>query len=79
MELIKKLFPMAFTLKADLATVIVDVIIHFFVGFGMIVVGDLMLSLGVFGTVIYVISRIAVVYVILSAILSVLNYFKVIK
>lgn len=79
MELIKKLFPMAFTLKADLATVIVDVIIHFFVGFGMIVVGDLMLSLGVFGTVIYVISRIAVVYVILSAILSVLHYFKVIK
>ena len=79
MELIKKLIPMAFTLKADLATVIVDVIIHFFVGFGMIVVGDLMLSLGVFGTVIYVISRIAVVYVILSAILSVLHYFKVIK
>ena len=79
MELIKKLFPMAFTLKADLATMIVDVIIHFFVGFGMIVVGDLMLSLGVFGTVIYVISRIAVVYVILSAILSVLHYFRVIK
>ena len=79
MELIKKLFPMAFTLKADLATVIVDVIIHFFVGFGIYILGDLMLSLGVFGLVIYVISRIAIVYVILSAIMSLLHYFKVIK
>lgn len=79
MELLKKIFPMAFTLKADLATLIVDIIIHFFVGFGIYIVGDLLLSLGVVGVILYTLSRIADLYVLTSAVVSVLHYCKVIK
>lgn len=79
MDKIKKLFPLAFTLKLDLSTVIVDTIIHLFIAFGIIIVGDLMPSLGVFGVVLYWISRVAVLYVITSIVLSILHYCKVIK
>lgn len=79
MDLLKKIFPMAFTLKTDFATLVVDIIIHFFVAFGIFIAGDLMVSLGIFGIIMYVISRIADIYVIISAVISVLHYFKVFK
>lgn len=79
MELLKKLFPMAFTLKTDLTTLIVDIIIHFFLGFIIYIIGDLLLSLGTFGVILYIISRIADLYVLSSAICSILHYFKVFK
>lgn len=79
MELLKKLFPMAFTLKTDLATLIVDIIIHLLVGFGIYIVGDLLLSLGAFGLILYIITRIADLYILVSIVFSVLHYCKVIK
>lgn len=79
MDKIKKLFPMAFTLKTDLATLIVDMIIHLLFGFTVYIIGDLVVSLGTFGIVLCVILRIVDAYIVASMVLSILNYCKVIK
>ena len=77
--MLKKLFPMAFTDKSDLATLIIDIIIHLFFGFLVYMFGDLVISLGVFGIVLMVICRLIDVYILASLVLSILNYCKVIK
>jgi len=79
MDKIKKLFPMAFTLKTDLAALIVDIIIHLIFGFMIYIIGDLVVSLGVFGIILCVILRIVDIYILASAVLAALNYFNVIK
>jgi len=79
MDIIKKLFPMAFTLKLDLATLIVDTIIHLFIAAVIMIAGDLLGLLGVVGTVLYWISRAAITYILISVLFSILHYFKVIK
>lgn len=79
MELIKKIFPMAFTLKLDLSTLIVDTIIHLFIIFGLVIAGDLLALLGVVGTILFWISRIGIAYVVASIVFSILHYFNVIK
>ena len=79
MDKIKKIFPMAFTLKLDLATLIVDTIIHLFIAAVIMIAGDLLALLGVVGTILYWISRVAIAYVLISILLSILHYFRVIK
>lgn len=79
MDKIKKLFPMAFTLKTDLATLIVDIVIHLLFGFAVYIIGDLVISLGTFGIVLCVILRIVNAYILASIVLAILNYCKVIK
>lgn len=79
MDKIKRLFPMAFTLKTDLATLIVDIVIHLLFGFAVYIIGDLVISLGTFGIVLCVILRIVNAYILASIVLAILNYCKVIK
>ena len=76
---IKKLFPMAFTVKSDLASLIVDIILHLFFGFTVYIIGDLLTNLGTFGIVLAVICGLIDLYLLASAIFTVLNYCKVIK
>lgn len=79
MDKIKKLFPMAFTLKTDLPTLIIDIVIHLLIGFFIYILADLMVSLGAFGTVLSVILRLADVYLLVSIVLAILHYCNVIK
>ena len=76
---IKKLFPMAFTEKQGLGTLIIDIIIHAIFGFIVHMIGDLVVSLGPIGIVLMVICRCIFGYLLVSMILAVLNFFKVIK
>ena len=76
---IKKLFPMAFTVKSDLTSLIVDLILHLFFGFTVYIIGDLLTSLGTFGIVLAVISVLIDLYLAASAVFAVLNYCKVIE
>lgn len=79
MKIIKKLFPMAFTEKQGLGTLIIDIIIHAIFGFIVHMIGDLVVSLGPIGIVLMVICRCIFGYLLVSMILAVLNFFKVIK
>lgn len=76
---IKKLFPMAFTEKQGVGTLIIDIIIHSIFGFVVYMIGDLLPSLGPVGIVLMVLCRCVGVYLIISMILAILNFFKVIK
>lgn len=76
---IKKLFPMAFTQKSDLATIIVDVIMHLIIGFVFYMFGDLVITLGVFGSILRIFCFAGDLYILISLVLSILNYKQVIK
>ena len=70
---------MAFTEKQGFGTLIIDIIIHSIFGFVVYMIGDLVLSLGTFGTVLMVICRCVGGYLLISMLLAILNFFKVIK
>lgn len=79
MQMLKKLFPMAFTAKTDFATLIVDIIIHLLAIGLCIIFGDLMINLGKTGIIFRVIFYGLDVYLGISMIMAILNYFKVVK
>ena len=79
MQKLKKFFPMAFTLKLDVKTLIVDIILHLLFAFGVYVIGDLLPSLGTIGIVLSVLCRIGDVYLLASMVLSILHYCNVFK
>ena len=79
MKALKKLFPMAFTVKEDVATIIIDVIIHALAFFLFYILGDLMDTLGTFGIILRVIFYGIDTYLVISVVMSFLHFFKVIK
>jgi len=76
---IKKLFPMAFTVKSDVTSLIVDIVLHLIFGFVVYIIGDLLTSLGTFGIILNVICIIGDLYLFASAVFSILNFCKVIE
>lgn len=79
MDILKKVFPFAFTPKKDLATLIILVIIYVVVG---IVVGwalSLLHLIPFMGLIANLLSTLIGLYILATIVLTFLDYFKVLK
>ena len=79
MNMIKNYFPLAFSAKADVTALVINIVIHIVVGFVAGLVIGLLASLPLVGIIFSLIGWVVELYMTASVILSLLDYFKVLK
>ena len=81
MDTLKKLFPFSFTKKADIAALIINLIIYIVVGavIGIVIGIVAKVPVPVIGWIIGICGGLIDLYVFIGAVLSVLDYCKVLK
>lgn len=87
MDILKKLFPFSFGKKADVAALIINIILHLVVGLiaaAIIGLASMVLSVipvigGILAWAIGVIAALVDLYVVIGIVLSVLDYCKILK
>ncbi len=79
MDTLIKFFPYSFKEKKDVAALIVNILVHIVVGFAVGVVGALLGFIPFVGFLITILVSAVDLYILIGIVLSVLDYFKVIK
>ena len=79
MATLKKFFPLAFVAKKDIVALIINLLIHVVVDALLGVVIGLIIKIPVIGAIIGLFSGLVGLYFLVSAVLSVLDYLKVLK
>jgi len=79
MDMLKKYFPFAFTPKADVTALVVNIIIHLVAGFIIGAVIGLLAAIPVLGWIIGILGGLIDLYIFVSLVLTVLDYLKVLK
>ena len=79
MDFLKKYFPLAFKPKKDIAALIINLLIHIAVDFVVGIVIAILVSIPLIGAIISLVSGLVGLYFLVSMILSVLDYLKVLK
>lgn len=79
MEMLKKIFPYAFAQKKDVAALVINILVHIVVGFVIGLVIGLLDFIPVVGTLLGIVGKVVELYLTVSLVLSILDYFKVLK
>lgn len=79
MDMLKKIFPFAFTDKKDVASLVIYVIIHVVAGAVLGVISALLAFIPVFGFLIGLVFSLVDLYILISLVLCFLDYFKILK
>ena len=79
MDQLKKLFPFAFTPKKDTVALLVSIIIHIVIGAVIGFVIGICAKLPIVGVIIGAAGGLVDLYILISIILAVLDYMKVLK
>ena len=79
MEILKKVFPLAFQPKKDIVALIINIIIHIVVDAVVGVVIGLLAKLPLVGIIVSTVGGLIGLYFTISLVLSILHYLKVLK
>ena len=79
MDTLKKIFPLAFVKKNDVAALVINVLLHIVVPVILGVVIGILPHIPVISSIIYAASGLIDLYFTISVVLSFLDYFKVLK
>lgn len=79
METLKKYFPYAFAAKKDVAALVINILIHIVVGAVIGFVFSLLSFIPILGIVIGLAGTLIDIYITASLVLSILDYFKILK
>ena len=79
MEMLKKIFPYAFAAKKDVTALVINILVHIVVGFVIGLVIGLLDFIPVVGLLLDIVGKIVELYLLGSLVLSLLDYFKVLK
>lgn len=79
MEMLKKIFPYAFVVKKDVAALVINILVHIVAGFVVGLVIGLLNFIPIVGLLLNIVGKIVELYLTVSLVLSVLDYFKVLK
>ncbi len=79
MDMLKKIFPLAFQAKKDVVALVINVLIHIVVNFIAGLIIGLLGVLPLVGTVFGLIGSVLGLYFTVSLVLSFLDFFKVLK
>lgn len=79
METLKKIFPYAFADKKDVAALVINILIHIVVGAVIGFVFNLLAIIPILGILIKLAGTLVDIYITASLVLSILDYFKVLK
>ena len=79
MEMLKKIFPYAFAAKKDVTALVINILVHIVVGFVIGLVIGLLDCIPFVGLLLDIVGKIVELYLLVSLVLSLLDYFKVLK
>lgn len=79
METLKKYFPYAFAAKKDVAALVINILIHIVVGAVIGFVFSLLSFIPILGIIIGLAGTLIDIYITASLVLSILDYFKILK
>ena len=79
MDMLKKFFPLAFKPKKDIAALVINIIIHLVVDAVAGVLIGILANIPLIGVIVGAVGGLVGLYFTISLVLSVLDYFKVLK
>lgn len=79
MDILKKFFPFAFAEKKDVAALVINIIIHVVAAFVIGVVLGLLAIIPIIGILISIAGAAIDLYILISLVLSILDYCKLLK
>ena len=79
MDMLKKYFPLAFKPKKDIAALVINIIIHLVVDAVAGVLIGILANIPLIGVIISAVGGLVGLYFTISLVLSILDYFKVLK
>ena len=79
METLRKIFPYSFKEKNDIGALIINILIHVVLGTILKFVLGICIIIPVIGLIASLLSKLVEIYLAVGVILSVLDYFKVLK
>jgi hypothetical protein len=79
MDMLKKLFPLAFGAKQDIVALVINILIHIVVDAVLGIVISLLAGLPLVGFVFGLIGSVLGLYFLVSLILSILHFLKIVK
>ena len=79
MDMLKKLFPLAFGAKKDIVALVINILIHIVVDAVLGIVVSLLAGLPLVGFVFGLIGSVLGLYFLVSLILSILHFLKIVK
>ena len=79
MDMLKKLFPLAFGAKKDIVALVINILIHIVVDAVLGIVISLLAGLPLVGFVFVLIGSVLGLYFLVSLILSILHFLKIVK
>ena len=79
MDILRKYFPLAFKPKKDFVALIINLLIHIAIDAVLGVIIGIIMLIPVIGAIVGLVSGLVGLYFIISAVLSVLDYLKVLK
>jgi hypothetical protein len=79
MDMLKKLFPLAFGAKKDIVALVINILIHIVVDAVLGIVISLLAGLPLVGFVFGLIGSVLGLYFLVSLILSILHFLKIVK
>ena len=79
MDMLKKFFPLAFKPKKDIAALVINIIIHLVVDAVAGVLIGILANIPLIGVIVSAVGGLVGLYFTISLVLSVLDYFKVLK
>ncbi len=79
MEMLKKFFPYSFKEKKDVAALVINIIVYIVAGFVIGVAAGLLGLIPFIGVLVNIVAGAADLYILIGIVLSLLDYFKVLK
>lgn len=79
MDMLKKYFPLAFKPKKDIAALVINIIIHLVVDAVAGVLIGILANIPLIGVIVSAVGGLVGLYFTISLVLSILDYFKVLK
>lgn len=79
MDMLKKFFPLAFKPKKDIAALVINIIIHLVVDAVAGILIGILANIPLVGAIVGAVGGLVGLYFTVSLVLSVLDYFKVLK
>jgi hypothetical protein len=79
MDTLKKIFPLAFVKKKDVAALVINILIHIVVGVVLGVAIAILHKIPVVNIIVGAVSGLGELYILISIILSVLDYLNILK
>lgn len=79
MDMLKKFFPLAFKPKKDIAALVINIIIHLVVDAVAGVLIGILANIPLIGVIVSAVGGLVGLYFTISLVLSILDYFKVLK